>query len=244
MSTSTIRKEIRKNGALYSPSGGLVLSDSTGTFGVKRNDTDAVVVADGTAMTEVSTGIFSHSFTDPALDLIYTYAIEVLEGASLQVRFEGTLTGTVTPGSGTRLISLTRAQESPSLASLSTYTLIDVASDWLDNNYDIGPYTAGGDGVAQGVEAAVQQACVLMVQHLQNQMQASNTMGGAQKKYKIKEREKLGEYEIETETETEAEVNAGTAMIYQDVTTMMMTYQRKPLRQQPVMFTSDDPTGV
>ena len=83
-----------------------------------------------------------------------------------------------------------------------------------------------------------------MVQHLQNQMQASNTMGGAQKKYKIKEREKLGEYEIETETETEAEVNAGTAMIYQDVTTMMMTYQRKPLRQQPVMFTSDDPTGV
>ncbi len=52
------------------------LSDPTGAFGVKRNDTDAVVVADGTAMTKVSTGVYRHTFTEPALGLVYTYWVE------------------------------------------------------------------------------------------------------------------------------------------------------------------------
>ena len=63
------------------------LSDPTGTYGVKRNDTDAVVVSDGTAMTNPSTGVYEYSFTDIAgvamtayVEIVYnsaTYHFEV-----------------------------------------------------------------------------------------------------------------------------------------------------------------------
>lgn len=53
-----------------------VLSDPTGTYGVKRDDTDATVVADGTAMTNVSTGIYQYTFTEPASSLTYSYYVE------------------------------------------------------------------------------------------------------------------------------------------------------------------------
>lgn len=53
------------------------LSDPTGTYGVKRNDTDAVVVADGTAMTNSATGVYEYSFTDVA-GVAYTAYVEVV----------------------------------------------------------------------------------------------------------------------------------------------------------------------
>jgi hypothetical protein len=53
------------------------LSDPTGTFGVKRNDTSAVVVADGTNMTNSSTGIYDYSFEDVA-DVSYTAYVEIV----------------------------------------------------------------------------------------------------------------------------------------------------------------------
>ena len=55
-----------------------VLSDSTAAYGVKRNDTGAVVVADNTAMTHASTGVYTYTFTTPATGLVYTYAVEVV----------------------------------------------------------------------------------------------------------------------------------------------------------------------
>jgi len=58
------------------------LSDPTGTYGVKRNDTDAVVVADGTAMTNVSTGIYQSSFEEPEAGLSYTAYVEFVYGGS------------------------------------------------------------------------------------------------------------------------------------------------------------------
>jgi hypothetical protein len=51
------------------------LSDPTGTYGVKRNDNDAVVVADGTDMTNTSTGVYEYSFTD-TVDIAYTAYVE------------------------------------------------------------------------------------------------------------------------------------------------------------------------
>lgn len=54
------------------------LEDPTDTYGVKRDDTDAVVVASGTAMTLISTGIYEHAFTDPAFNLTYTYYLKVV----------------------------------------------------------------------------------------------------------------------------------------------------------------------
>lgn len=53
------------------------LSDPTGTYGVKRNDTDAVVVADGTAMTNPSTGVYEYSFTDVE-GVAYTAYVEIV----------------------------------------------------------------------------------------------------------------------------------------------------------------------
>ena len=48
------------------------LSDETETYGVKRNDTDEVVVDDATEMTEVGGGWYSYTFTEPDTDLTYT----------------------------------------------------------------------------------------------------------------------------------------------------------------------------
>lgn len=57
------------------------LSDPTGTFGVKRNDTDAVVVADNTAMTKASTGTYEYSFNDVE-GVTYTACVEIVYGGS------------------------------------------------------------------------------------------------------------------------------------------------------------------
>jgi hypothetical protein len=52
------------------------LSDEAGTYGVKRMDTGAIVVADGADMTRVSTGVYEYEFTDPAYNLTYDYCVE------------------------------------------------------------------------------------------------------------------------------------------------------------------------
>jgi len=61
----------------------VVLSEPGGTYGVKRNDTDAVVVADGTAMVNQSTGIYEYTFTEPAAGLEYTYYTEFVYNGNL-----------------------------------------------------------------------------------------------------------------------------------------------------------------
>lgn len=53
------------------------LSDPTGTFGVKRNDTSAIVVADGTNMTNASTGVYEYSFDDVS-GVSYTAYVEIV----------------------------------------------------------------------------------------------------------------------------------------------------------------------
>lgn len=66
----------------------VVLSDPTDTFGVERDDTSAVVVANNTALTQVSTGVYEHAFTDPALGLEYTYWLEwVYNGSTYRQEF-------------------------------------------------------------------------------------------------------------------------------------------------------------
>jgi len=65
------------------------LSDPTGTYGVKRTDNDAVVVADGTAMTKDATGTYSSSWTDPTTDLTYSIYVEwVYDGLTHYAEFE------------------------------------------------------------------------------------------------------------------------------------------------------------
>ena len=87
MSTTVIRFEHRVDDVLTDVTG-VVLSDPTGTFGVKRNDTGVTVVADGVALEKQSTGVYTYSFTDPAISLTYTYWLEwVYEGETQQQEF-------------------------------------------------------------------------------------------------------------------------------------------------------------
>ena len=62
------------------------LSDPTGTFGVKRNDTNAVIVADNTAMTRIAAGTYEYPFED-VVGVSYTAYVEIVyDGATY--RFE------------------------------------------------------------------------------------------------------------------------------------------------------------
>lgn len=80
---TTITHEFRIDNVLTDPDS-VVLADYTGTFGVKRMDTDAVVVAVNTAMVKSSTGVYAYSFDDPAYNLTYEYWIKfVISGTTL-----------------------------------------------------------------------------------------------------------------------------------------------------------------
>lgn len=76
---STIAKSFKIDDVLTNMTS-VKLSDPTEAYGVRRTDTDAVVVADGTAMTNTSTGVYSYEFDDPADDLTYEYYLEVTYG--------------------------------------------------------------------------------------------------------------------------------------------------------------------
>ncbi|MFW6145735.1 MAG: hypothetical protein ACOC7R_00210 [Planctomycetota bacterium] len=92
MSQSTLTVRIVIDGQ---PAAGLDvrLSDPTGAYGVKRNDTDAVVVPAATAMADLGGGTYSHTFDDPAPDLTYTGWVEyVHDGETYRAghTFDGT----------------------------------------------------------------------------------------------------------------------------------------------------------
>lgn len=54
----------------------VVLSDPTGTYGVKRNDTGAAVVPDGTAMTRTGAGAYTYDFDGAEEGVEYTFYVE------------------------------------------------------------------------------------------------------------------------------------------------------------------------
>ncbi len=88
---STIKKVFKIAGVPANMTS-VVFSDPSGSYGVKRNDTGAVVVADGTALTNTGVGVYEYTFADPANDLTYTYYIEfVYNGQTF--RISGSLTG-------------------------------------------------------------------------------------------------------------------------------------------------------
>lgn len=54
-----------------------VLSDRTGTYGIKRNDTDATIVTANTALTKLVTGTYTYEFSPPATLVQYTAWVKV-----------------------------------------------------------------------------------------------------------------------------------------------------------------------
>jgi hypothetical protein len=134
MSTRTVSFSHRVNGVLTNATS-VVLSSPDGTFGVKRNDTDAVVVADGTALTNTATGLYSHTFTEPAAGLEYTAYVEwVYAGETYRV--EKTLAG-VTSYTG----RYTTLDEITTFLDSLNYT-VHTDSD-RDNNSDLAAAVQG-----------------------------------------------------------------------------------------------------
>lgn len=73
-----IEAKFRKNGVLTNVTS-VVLASADGTYGIKRNDTGASVVAAGTPMTLVSgaTGRYEYEFTAPDTAVLYTRSVKV-----------------------------------------------------------------------------------------------------------------------------------------------------------------------
>jgi hypothetical protein len=93
MATRVIRTKFYVNHALVAADSAK-LSDATGTYGVKRNDTNAVVVADGTDMTVESVGVYTHSFASVD-DVAYTAWVEFVYDGNIyrkEIDFEATET--------------------------------------------------------------------------------------------------------------------------------------------------------
>lgn len=72
MSTFKVHLEFRVNGVLADVTSAK-LRDPGGTFGVRRTDTLASVVAVDTVIPRVSQGVYEYPFTEPAAGLTYNY---------------------------------------------------------------------------------------------------------------------------------------------------------------------------
>lgn len=92
MSTTTFQFTFEVGGVLTDVTS-VVLSDPNGLYGAIRNDTSGIVVADGTAMTHASTGVYQYTLTDPDVGLTYTWWAEyVYNGVTNRAQFTTTAT--------------------------------------------------------------------------------------------------------------------------------------------------------
>lgn len=91
MSTTTIRRRFKVGGVLTNADAA-VFASPDGTYGIRRRDTLAVVVASGVALTNPSTGLYSYTFTDPASRLVYEFYIKFTDGVEDHY-IQGTIAG-------------------------------------------------------------------------------------------------------------------------------------------------------
>jgi hypothetical protein len=78
MSVTIQWKIFANSGVAISPSS-VKLQDPTGTYGVRRTDTNEVILESATAMTSVGGGVYSKTFAEPAVGLSYEYYVRVTE---------------------------------------------------------------------------------------------------------------------------------------------------------------------
>lgn len=130
------------------------LSDETTTYGVKRNDTDATVVADDTAMTNPSTGVYEYTFAATA-GIAYTAYVEIVyDGATYRLEHDiPTVAATATYSGGWATVDdlESRLTEYGLIWHVDVDTVNDVASAGELNSYAV-PSLQYADSV---VDAAV-----------------------------------------------------------------------------------------
>lgn len=86
MTTKTIQFTF-KIGSVLTDATNAVMRDPTAAFGVRRTDTNAIIVAAGVAMTHLATGLYACTFTEPTQGLNYEYWVEfVYLGITKRVR--------------------------------------------------------------------------------------------------------------------------------------------------------------
>lgn len=100
MSTTTIRFMFWVDGAIANATA-VALRDPANSFGVRRTDTSATIVAAGAAMTHSGLGCYEYSFVDPTPGLVYNYWVEVAyDGATYRFeRNQSAAPATDAPGS-------------------------------------------------------------------------------------------------------------------------------------------------
>lgn len=123
MTIRYVRRNFKVNGVLVDPTS-IVLCDSAATYGVKRNDTDAVVVAANTPMTKVAVGIYEYGFTEPEDGLEYTAWVKIVYGGNTYY-FEHDLAVTE---STTTTTTTTAAASSDGVANLSSLLAAPLAT--------------------------------------------------------------------------------------------------------------------
>jgi len=98
-----ITKELKDHGVLYDPTT-ITLGDAdSDAYGVRRTDTEAVVVAAGTAMEKVSTGVYTYVFDEPEYGLTYEYIVyQVYDGNAYSD--DDTIAGTAAALTGTETL--------------------------------------------------------------------------------------------------------------------------------------------
>lgn len=145
MSESQVTIEYTRDGIRADPTT-VKLSDPTSTYGIKRDDNDAVVVADGTDMVKLATGVYQYTFTDAAFDLTYTAFVEIVDGTLPEDHQDFAVVGTKSPSTiaGTlgfvrrKFVDLSGRFDLVTDAAGGDYSdngadfLINAASRWLD----------------------------------------------------------------------------------------------------------------
>lgn len=119
------------------------LADPTGTYGVKRNDTDAVVVASGTAMTATATGVYESSFTD-VVGVSYTAYVKIVY-AGATYYFEHDIPARAASSAATTTAG----------PIYTYYDALDAARDFIGQNND----SLALPGLKRAVSAAYRDIC-------------------------------------------------------------------------------------
>ncbi len=135
MSNTTISKVFRVLGVLTTP-------DTTKTIHVTRTDTGADVIAAGTDLTAVSTGILAITFEDPAAGLTYAWSITIVHDGSSWPVWTGTITGSPVAGNPGTLTAATIRQQIINRTKLSDVRLTDIDEEIINTLVDM---TGRGD---------------------------------------------------------------------------------------------------
>ena len=150
MSTTIISVSFKINDVLTDAGTSAKLSNEGATAGVIRNDTSAVVVSDATDLTNVGTGLYQYSLTDPASDLTYTAYFEFVH-AGETYRLTSVVTGTVTAALTTTIGA--RVQKNPEILVQSPTFVADLvtrAQDFIVDYCNLPLYPALAKGYSKG----------------------------------------------------------------------------------------------